>query len=141
MVMAAGLGKRMRPLTATRPKPLVEVAGKALDRPCLQSAALGRGEAARSSMFTISPTPRGASEIASKALTIAVSDERTLLMETGGGIVKARDLLGDKPFLVRQQRQSLGRWACRCDPAARRTAGTMRSMDALLLMVPLAQGA
>lgn len=96
MVLAAGLGTRMRPLTNDRPKPLVEVAGKplidhALDR--LAEAGVARA--------VVNVHHFGdAVEAHAKARTtpaITISDERAQLLETGGGLVKAQDLLPD-PF-------------------------------------------
>ena len=88
MLMAAGLGKRMRPLTATTPKPLVRVAGKplidrALDR--IEDAGI---EKALVNVHYLADAieahvgPR-------KAPAISFSDERDQLLETGGGMVKA----------------------------------------------------
>lgn len=101
MVMAAGLGKRMRPLTATRPKPLVKVAGKALidwslDR--LVEAGIGRA------VVNVHYLPDQLEvHLANYAgLDIAISDERASLLETGGGLVKAHaeGLLPDPFFCV-----------------------------------------
>ena len=89
MLMAAGLGKRMRPLTATTPKPLVRVAGKplidrALDR--IEDAGI---EKALVNVHYLADAieahvgPR-------KAPAISFSDEREQLLETGGGMVKAQ---------------------------------------------------
>ena len=93
LVLAAGLGKRMRPLTATRPKPLVEVAGRTLlDR------ALDRVEAAgvitavvNAHYFADQIDAAVAARTADRpdGLKIRVSDERAQLLETGGGVVKA----------------------------------------------------
>ena len=94
MVMAAGLGKRMRPLTATRPKPLVEVAGKPLLDHCLD-----RLEAAGVRKVVVNVHYLADSLEAHlrnrTSLDVAVSDERAQLLETGGGLKKARALLGE----------------------------------------------
>src|SRR5919199_2686465 len=87
MIMAAGLGKRMRPLTATRPKPLVEVAGKAL-----LDHVLDRLRAAGVRMVVVNVHYLGdavEAHLASRGhgLEVAISDERSLLLETGGGLV------------------------------------------------------
>ena len=100
MVLAAGLGTRMRPLTDTRPKPLVEVAGKplidhALDR--LSEAGIGEAVVNVHYLADLLEAHLGAHR---GAPTIHVSDERAALLETGGGIVKALPLLGDAPFLL-----------------------------------------
>jgi MurNAc alpha-1-phosphate uridylyltransferase len=138
MVMAAGLGKRMRPLTATRPKPLVEVAGKALidhvfNR--LRSAGVKRAVV---NVHYLADALEAHLDNRVKGIEIQVSDERSQLMETGGGIVQARDLLGDKPFIVVN---SDNLWVD--GPAAAiRLLGARwddAAMDALLLLVPLAQ--
>ena len=138
MVMAAGLGKRMRPLTATRPKPLVEVRGRALidhvfDR--LRAAGVKR---AIVNVHYLADTLEAHLHNRVKGIDVLVSDERKQLMETGGGIVQARDLIGDKPFLVVNSdnlwvdgpADAIRLLAARWDDAA---------MDALLLLVPLAQ--
>lgn len=138
MVMAAGLGKRMRPLTATRPKPLVEVAGKALidhvfNR--LRSAGVKRAVV---NVHYLADALEAHLDNRVKGIEIQVSDERSQLMETGGGIVQARDLLGDKPFIVVNSdnlwvdgpADAIRLLGARWDDAA---------MDALLLLVPLAQ--
>jgi MurNAc alpha-1-phosphate uridylyltransferase len=99
MVLAAGLGKRMRPITATMPKPMVEIAGKALidhglDR--LTEAGLGRAVVNvhyLADMLEAHLARRTEPEI-------VISDERAKLLETGGGIVKALPLLGSDPFLL-----------------------------------------
>ena len=90
MLMAAGLGKRMRPLTATTPKPMVRVAGKplidrALDR--LEDAGI---EKAVVNVHYLAETIE-AHLAARKTPAITFSDEREELLETGGGMVKARD--------------------------------------------------
>ena len=89
MLMAAGLGKRMRPLTATTPKPLVRVAGKplidyALDR--LEDAGIGKAVV---NVHYLAESLEAHIEGRSVP-TIAFSDERDDLLETGGGMVKAR---------------------------------------------------
>ncbi|MFA6220200.1 MAG: nucleotidyltransferase family protein [Erythrobacter sp.] len=100
MVMAAGLGKRMRPLTAATPKPLVRVAGRplidrALDR--LEDAGVARAVVNvhyLADSIEAHTRPR-------KQPAVTISDERAHLLETGGGMVKAQEagLLPD-PFFA-----------------------------------------
>lgn len=138
MVMAAGLGKRMRPLTATRPKPLVPVAGKALldhvlDR--LRSAGISRVVI---NVHYLADSLEAHLKKNAKDLEIIVSDERGQLMETGGGLVQARELLGDEPFLCVN---SDNFWVDGPVDAIRLLGTTWDAdkMDALLLLVPLAR--
>lgn len=97
MVLAAGLGKRMRPLTATRPKPLVKVAGKplidhALDK--LRDAGVARAVVNVHYLADALEAYLGQRN----EPAIAISDERSALLETGGGMVKALPLIGTDPF-------------------------------------------
>jgi MurNAc alpha-1-phosphate uridylyltransferase len=138
MVMAAGLGKRMRPLTATRPKPLVKVAGKALldhvfDR--LRAAGVKRAVV---NVHYLADAVEAHLRARVKDIEVVISDERGRLMETGGGIVQARDLLGDQPFLVVN---SDNLWLDGPTDAIRALAAAWDDdrMDALLLLVPLAR--
>lgn len=88
MVMAAGLGTRMRPLTADRPKPLIEVAGKALiDHTLDRIAAAGIDH----TVVNVHYLPDALeAHLRNRAdMAVDVSDERDLLLETGGGLVKA----------------------------------------------------
>ena len=99
MVLAAGLGKRMRPLTASQPKPLVRVAGKplidhALDR--LADAGVARAVVNVHYLADVLE----AHVTARSAPLVAVSDERERLLETGGGMVKALPLLPDPFFCI-----------------------------------------
>ncbi|MBN2971651.1 nucleotidyltransferase family protein [Roseomonas aeriglobus] len=138
MVMAAGLGKRMRPLTATRPKPLVEVAGKPLidhvfDR--LRSAGVPRAVV---NVHYMADALEAHLRARVKDIDVVVSDERKQLMETGGGLIQARDMLGDAPFLCIN---SDNLWIDGPTDAIRALAAAWDDarMDALLLMVPLAR--
>jgi len=138
MVMAAGLGKRMRPLTATRPKPLVEVAGKPLighvfDR--LRSAGVKRAVV---NVHYLADPLEAYLHNRVKGIEVFVSDERAQLLETGGGLVHARELIGDRPFLVVN---SDNLWLDGPVDAIRMLAARWDDarMDALLLVVPLAR--
>ena len=100
MVMAAGLGKRMRPLTATRPKPLVRVAGKALiDHSLDRIEAAGIGHVVVNVHY-LADALEAHLAAQRRPFTIAISDERTRLLETGGGMVKALPLLTGDPILI-----------------------------------------
>lgn len=97
MVLAAGLGKRMRPLTATRPKPLVRVNGRALiDHSLDKLVEAGVSRAVVNVHYL--PGQIEAHLTQRSAPVIAVSDEREALLETGGGMVKALPLLDADPF-------------------------------------------
>jgi len=100
MVLAAGHGMRMRPLSATRPKPLVKVRGKALIDYCLEGLAAVGVEKAVVNVHYLADLME-AHLARCTAPEIAVSNERGALLETGGGIKKALPLLGDAPFLLR----------------------------------------
>ena len=100
MVMAAGLGKRMRPLTATRPKPLIEVAGRSLlDRALDGVAAAGVAHAVVNAHY-FADQIEAAVKARKAPAHIDISDERGLLLETGGGIAKALPLLKGAEFFT-----------------------------------------
>src|SRR6267143_6522472 len=97
MVLAAGLGLRMRPLTDHMPKPLVRVAGRPLlDHVLDKLAAAGVTEA----VVNVHYLPdQIIDHVASRARPrVIISDERDQVLGTGGGIVKALPLLGAEPF-------------------------------------------
>ncbi|OCC24809.1 mannose-1-phosphate guanylyltransferase [Croceicoccus estronivorus] len=99
MVMAAGLGKRMRPLTSTRPKPMVKVAGKPLiDHALDRLAAAGIRRAVINVHYL--PDSLEAHVLARKQPECVISDEREQLLETGGGMVKALPYLPDPFFCL-----------------------------------------
>jgi N-acetyl-alpha-D-muramate 1-phosphate uridylyltransferase len=139
MVMAAGLGLRMRPLTDHRPKALIEVGGRALidhiiDR--LEAAGVTRAVVnvhAFADQLEDHLARRRSPEI-------LISDERAMLLETGGGLKRARSLLGEAPIWVANsdyvwlegRDDALGRVAAAWDPAR---------MDACLIVVPKARTA
>ena len=99
MILAAGLGKRMRPLTDTIPKPLVRLNERALiDHVLDRLAAAGIKRA-------IVNVHHHADKLEAHLRTrtnpeIAISDERGVLLDTGGGVVRALPSIGDKPFLI-----------------------------------------
>jgi MurNAc alpha-1-phosphate uridylyltransferase len=134
MVLAAGFGARMRPLTDNMPKPLVKVAGKALlDHVLDRLADAGVTRAVVNVHYLAEQIERHVAARTSPRVTI--SDERGLLLDTGGGVVKALPLLGDAPFFhinsdtiwIDSVTPNLTRLAEAFDPAR---------MDALLLLAP-----
>lgn len=134
MVLAAGLGKRMRPITATTPKPLVEVAGRALIDHGLDRLAAAGVDTAVVNVHYLADLVE-VHVMKRKAPAIEVSDERSKLLDTGGGIVKALPALGTEPFYlwnsdsfwIEGYRANLDLLAERWDPEA---------MDGLLLLSP-----
>ncbi len=134
MVLAAGLGTRMRPLTLTKPKPLVEVGGKALIDHSLDRLADAGVETAVVNAHYLAdqieahvarrPRPR-----------IIVSDERETLLETGGALVKAVAQLGADPFFVMNTDQI---WTERGGSALAALADAFDppTMDILMLLAP-----
>lgn len=133
MVLAAGLGKRMRPLTARQPKPMVRVKGKplidhALDR--LAEAGIARAVVnvhyladALEAHIKDRPLPK-----------VTISDERDLLLETGGGMIRAAEQLPDPFFCLNSDNlwldgptNAFAELSQMWDP---------ERMDALLLLVP-----
>ena len=134
MILAAGLGVRMRPLTNRMPKPLVKVAGRALlDHVLDKLAEAGVGEA----VINVHYLPdQIIDHVASRSRPrVIISDERDRVLGTGGGVVKALPLLGSAPFFhvnsdtlwIDGVRSNLERLAEAFDPAR---------MDILLLMAP-----
>src|ERR1700742_2103825 len=97
MVLAAGLGLRMRPLTDRMPKPLVPVAGQPLlDHVLDKLATAGVSEAVVNVHYL---GEQIIDHVASrKSPRVIISDERNLVLGTGGGVVKALPLLGSEPF-------------------------------------------
>ncbi|MEZ5996494.1 MAG: nucleotidyltransferase family protein [Hyphomonadaceae bacterium] len=99
MVLAAGLGTRMRPLTNDRPKALVAVAGRALIDHVLDRLAAAGVERAVVNVHAFADLLEAHLERRT-GIEIVISDERAQLMETGGGVRQARPLLGDDPIIV-----------------------------------------
>lgn len=99
MVLAAGLGTRMRPLTNDTAKPLIEVQGKALmDRMIDPMIAAGVKRIVVNVHWCADQVE--AFVQARRDVEVVISDERTGALETGGGLAKARPLLGDAPVFV-----------------------------------------
>jgi MurNAc alpha-1-phosphate uridylyltransferase len=134
MVLAAGLGTRMRPLTDTLPKPLVRVAGAPLlDHVLDRLADVGVETAVVNVHYFANQIEAHLKN--RKRPRIEISDERGELLDTGGGVVKALDRLGDAPFFhvnsdtiwIEGVQPNLARLAAAFDPA---------TMDVLLLLAP-----
>jgi len=136
MVMAAGLGKRMRPLTATQPKPMVRVAGKPLiDHALDRLAEAGVSKAVVNVHYLADALE---AHLAARGRPqVIISDERADLLETGGGMVRALPHLPDPFFCLNADniwldgpKNAFHDLSRRWDPA---------TMDALLLVVPHAR--
>lgn len=100
MVLAAGLGQRMRPLTNDIPKPMVAFQGRPLiDHVLDRLASVGIKEAIVNVHYKPEPLERHlkARKVAPR---IRVSDERGVLLDTGGGVVRALPHLGREPFVI-----------------------------------------
>jgi MurNAc alpha-1-phosphate uridylyltransferase len=138
MVLAAGLGTRMRPLTDARPKALIEVAGRSLiDRVLDELKAAGVERAVVNVHHFADQMERHLA--GRRDLEVLVSDERAELLDSGGGIQHARALLGDAPIFVANI-DSL--WMGGRTPPLEtlKQAWNPAEMDLLLLLVPRGQG-
>lgn len=136
MVLAAGFGKRMLPLTRSIPKPMVKVDGQTLiDR------VLDRIAQAKIARAVVNAHYCGDVLIehlaARKTPVIEISDERDALLDTGGGVVRALPKLGGKPFLLVN---SDTLWIEGASPNLPRLIAHYDAarMDALLLLAPTA---
>ncbi len=138
MVMAAGLGKRMRPLTAARPKPLVEVAGKSLIDHVFMHLATAGVQRVIVNVHYMADAVEAHLRANACGMEVIFSDERATLLETGGGLIKAKLLLGDAPFFcINADNFWVDGPLSALDVLAERWDAD--EMDALLLMVPLAR--
>jgi MurNAc alpha-1-phosphate uridylyltransferase len=99
MIMAAGLGTRMRPLTLDRPKALVVLAGRPLIDHVIDRLAAAGVRRVVVNVHAFADAVE-AHLRARRDVEILISDERRALLETGGGLKAARPLLGDDPILV-----------------------------------------
>jgi MurNAc alpha-1-phosphate uridylyltransferase len=135
ILLAAGLGTRMKPLTNSRPKPLIEVGGRTLvDRVLDKLVAQGVTRAIVNVHYLADMME--AHLAARKDIEIAISDERALVLETGGGVVNALPLLGDDPFFVVNTDVT---WATAGDQTFLDMAAAYdpATMDALLLLAQM----
>jgi MurNAc alpha-1-phosphate uridylyltransferase len=136
IVLAAGLGRRMMPLTATMPKPLIEVGGR-----MLIDFALDRLDEA--GMEVVVVNVHHFADMLETHLrgrenpTIVISDERAAVLETGGGVKKALPLLGAAPFITFN---SDSIWVEGAKPNLSRliAAWEPEHMDILMLIAPRA---
>lgn len=129
MVLAAGLGLRMRPITEHTPKPLIGVAGRTmLDRALDHLSEVGVTHVVVNTHWL---APRIAEHLAGRpGITLSHEEE---VLETGGGVARALPLLGDRPFFVVNSDII---WTDGAVPALRRLAEFWDDdrMDAVLLM-------
>ena len=138
MIMAAGKGTRMMPLTATRPKPLVEVAGGTLLDHVLDLLADAGVERVVANVHYLPDQIEAHLAGQGDRFDVTISDERALLRDTGGGLVQALPLIPDDPFFCINAdnwftwdgANPLVRLAQFWDPA---------QMDVLMLLVPHAR--
>lgn len=138
MVMAAGMGTRMRPLTNDRPKPLVKVAGRTLlDFVLDQLRTAGIGRIVVNVHYLADQVEAHLSAHATD-LEVHISDERDALLETGGGLMRAKALIGPEPFFCVNTDNvwTLGNGSVFGAMAA---AWDSELMDVLMLLVPHGQ--
>lgn len=136
MLLAGGLGLRMRPLTLDRPKPLVTLGGKPLLDHVLDRLELAGIELAVVNVHYLADQIER-HIVQRKAPKVMISDERAQLLDTGGGVLKALPLLGSDPFYVCNSDSisspgngaNLARMAAAFDPAR---------MDCLMLLATAA---
>jgi MurNAc alpha-1-phosphate uridylyltransferase len=135
MALAAGLGTRMRPLTLSRPKALVDVGGRPLLDHVLDRFAASGIDTAVVNIHHFADQMRAHLAMRSGAPDIVVSDETDAVLETGGGLVKARRHLGDAPIAVSNIDAI---WTERGTPEldGLMAAYDAERMDALLLLAP-----
>jgi len=133
MILAAGRGERMRPLTDTTPKPLIPVAGRSmLDRAMDRLAEHG----VRNLVINVHHLGQQIADHVGAGRAHIVREDH--LLETGGSVKNALPLLGDEPFFVLN---GDGLWSDGAVPMLRRmeAAWDPHRMDALLLLHPLAK--
>jgi MurNAc alpha-1-phosphate uridylyltransferase len=133
MVLAAGLGTRMRPLTRDLPKPLIEVRGRTLlDRALDRLAAAGVESVV---VNTHHLADRIAAHLADRRSPRTIVSHEPALLETGGGVKQALPFLGDEPFYVVNADAV---WTDGPVGALHRLAAAWddQAMDALLLLHP-----
>lgn len=138
MIMAAGKGTRMMPLTADRPKPLVEVAGVALlDHVLDHLRAAGVGKVVINAHYRAEQVEQHMADHAAD-LDVTISDERDLLLDTGGGLVRALPSIGEDPFLCVNADNW---WTDQGENAFNRLMSAWGDdvMDVLMLVVPFAE--
>lgn len=101
MVFAAGEGRRLRPLTLTRPKALVEVAGVSMLGRTMRSL---RDAGVRHAVVNVCHLGEQIIDYLNRndfGMEVTIADERSRLLETGGGLLAARRLLdGDEPIIL-----------------------------------------
>ncbi|HEX2446705.1 MAG TPA: nucleotidyltransferase family protein [Methyloceanibacter sp.] len=138
MVLAAGLGERMRPLTLRMPKPLVPLEGRPLlDHVLDRLAAAGVKTAVVNVHYLPDQLEAHLASRKGKSPETLVSDERGVLLDTGGGAKKALPLLGPGPFFIHNADSV---WSEGAAPALSRMLRKWNpeEMDCLLLLAPTA---
>ncbi len=135
MLLAAGLGTRMRPLTLETPKPMIEVNGRSLINRLLDKLATAGVQRAVVNVHWLAD--RMEAHVRQRTdIEVLISDERDQVLETGGGVVKALPMLGDDPIFILntdacwqdEGDTTLTDMAARFDP---------KTMDALLLLAKM----
>ncbi|GGK33033.1 nucleotidyltransferase family protein [Salinarimonas ramus] len=125
MVLAAGYGRRMRPLTTTTPKPLVRLGGKAMLDHALDRLAAAGVEKAVVNVHYLADLIEAHCARRSGPPALVISDERERLLDTGGGVKAALAHLGPGPFLLHNTdsvwiegpRSNVARLVAHFDPA------------------------
>ncbi|WP_295895215.1 nucleotidyltransferase family protein [uncultured Bartonella sp.] len=139
MVLAAGLGTRMRPLTFKTPKPLVKIAGRSLLNRALDALEKVGVEEAVVNVHYLADSIESHVESRKKP-HVTISDERAELLDSAGGVVKALSLLGDNPFFVLNADTF---WVDHGEPTLQAMADVFdpEKMDMLLMTVKRQQAA
>ena len=138
MIMAAGKGTRMMPLTIDRPKPLIEVNGIALlDHVLMHLRAAEVTQIAINAHYRAEQIEQHMARYATD-LDVVISDERDLLRDTGGGLIHALPLIKSDPFLCVNADNW---WTDKGENAFNRLIGAWddAKMDVLMLVIPFAQ--